>query len=70
MPRENHHSQNWGGARRKPSEDPAVKVSISLPASLEREITAQAYGATRESRSEVAVRLLRLALEDNRKKIG
>ena len=63
MPKEPHHSKNWGGARREPSEDPAVKVSVSLPASLVQEVTAQAYGATGECRSEVVVRLLRAGLE-------
>ena len=69
MPRENHHSQNWGGARRKPSEDPAIKVSVSIPETLVEELDTQAAAST-GNRSEVVVRLLRDALEDDRKKTG
>ena len=61
--------KTWGGARRKPSKDPAIKVSVSIPASLVEELDTQAAAST-GNRSEVVVRLLRDALEDNRKKTG
>ena len=62
MPRQPHHSKNWGGKRRPPSTDPVVKFSISLPKSLYDQINALAYGPAKESRSKVIVRLLQAAL--------
>ena len=64
MGRSFRHSKNWGGERSgagRKSPDPTVKVSVTLPESVLRQVEALTF-KTGESRSEAISRLLVAAL--------